>query len=351
MIRARLLLDEPVGERRRCLAHESGEYFRLDISRDATRHQPKSGEIWWARVSKPVPGARGWFIELGAGPAAVIEPGKGVKLVEGALIPVRIKAEAWADKGPTASLDQLPASVRPPPQPGRHAEAADSFLDGVEIIETVTGAEARNEIEYAVEEALSTKASMPEGGQIHVEATRALTAVDVDVRHAGDKVPPADLIFSTNLQAAATAARAIALRRVAGLVVVDFISMRQADREAVIHRFRDQLRAYLGRVSEVLPLSSLGLCEVAIARREAPVADALGHDPVERHALDALRLIESEGWAEPGLRLRAKVSPAVADWLRRNPSLQDQLAARIGARWQIDATLPEGAPPEVSSIR
>jgi ribonuclease E/ribonuclease G len=108
------------------------------------------------------------------------------------------------------------------------------------------------------------------GGAIWVEATRALTAIDVDTGAASGR---GESILDINLAAAAEVARHLRIRNVGGLIVVDFVHMRQrADRDRVVAALR---AACAGdrTVVQVLGLSPLGLVEMS---RERNAYAALG---------------------------------------------------------------------------
>jgi Ribonuclease G/E len=259
------------------------------------------------------------------------------------LVPVRVKSEAWADKGPVLSLADMSSKAKRPETPGRHSEPPDDpFLAGVEIVATKTGEQARREMDAAIDEALAPSSSIPGGGELFIDHARALTAIDID--SAGREGDGGDFDLVLNLAAADQAARQIALRGIGGLVVVDFVTMqRRQEREAVAERFRECLTRRLGRASHVQEISSLGLCEASIARRMRPAPDALAATPpAEREALHALRAIESEALnRQPWIH--AKVSHAAEVWLKSDPiGWEKALADRIGPRWRIE---PEDRPP------
>jgi ribonuclease G len=79
--------------------------------------------------------------------------------------------------------------------------------------------------------------ALPSGGQMTIEITAALTAVDVDTAAASSRD---DAVLQTNLEAAAELGRQLRLRDIGGLIVADF--GRMAARAA-----RDRVEATLGR--------------------------------------------------------------------------------------------------------
>ncbi len=352
-IRATLCIDDAVGEYRRALFDPLGRPFRLEGERWSERGaRARLDEIWWGRVRARMPGNRGWFVDLGLSTDGVVEPTKAVAVTEGALLPFRVKAEAWASKGPVLSLADMSPSAPRPDKAQRHAAPdEDPFLRGVEVVATVTEQTARRQVEAALDEATQPTFALEGGGDIAIEVTRAMTTIDVD---AGDRVTGSGadaFAFDLNLVAAGEAARQLSLRSVGGLVAVDFLRM--ADRRsqrAVVAAFRTSLATWLGRASEVLELSALGVCEAAIARRARPVADAIAASPAEREAIDALRAIETAGWNARGARIHARLSQRAAEWLDLDSiGWKAHLADRIGARWTLEVEERPPGRPEVWS--
>lgn len=346
MIRATLCIDDAVGESRRALLDPFGKPFRLEVERWSERgRRAKLDEIWWGRVKARMPGNRGWFVDLGLERDGIIESSKAQAITEGAMLAVRVKSEAWAEKSPVLSLaDMSPSAPRPDGPQLHQGPAEDAFLRGVEVVATLRDQAARTPIDDAIAEAGQQVIGIEGGGDIAIQASRAMTVVDVD---AGERVGAQDVdafAFDLNIAAAGEAARQISLRGIGGLLAVDFVGMKQGKHQrAVAEAFRKSLAGWLGRASEVLELSQLGVCEAAIARRARPVRDALAIPVHEREALDAIREIESAGWAARGGKIRARVSREAANWLEADHiGWGDALADRIGARWTLE---PQDRPP------
>ncbi|HEY7797471.1 MAG TPA: ribonuclease E/G [Hyphomonadaceae bacterium] len=348
-MKATLCIDEAVGEHRRALLDPFGKPFRLEIERWSERgSRAKLDETWWGRVTARMPGG-GWFVDLGLEQQGVIEPSKARAIVEGAILPLRVKSEAWSGKGPVLSLADMSPGVPRPDTPGRHAAPSDDpFLRGVEVIATLREQPARSQVEAAIEEATQRVAPIDGGGDLAIDTARALTAIDVD---AGSRTGAGDMDafrLDLNLAAAEEAARQISLRGIGGLVAIDFLGMQQRRHQKdVAAAFRGALAGWLGRSSQILEISELGVCEAAIARRARPVRDAIRTSPEEREALDTLRELESAGWAARGSRIRALISAAAKAWLDARPDLTKALDDRIGARWAVEA---EDRPPGKSKV-
>jgi hypothetical protein len=288
-------------------------------------------------------------VNIGLDQDGVIEPTRAAAVTEGAMVPVRVKAEAHAEKSVLLSLADMSPSTPRPDNPALHAKPGDDpFLRGVEIADTIQRQEARDSISAAIEEARQKVVDLEGGGNIAIEATRGMTAIDVD---AANRTGGEDMILALNLAAAEEAARQIALRCIGGLVIIDFVSMSQRRyQRTVADAFRNALAGRLGRASDVLDLSKFGVCEAAIARRMRPVADALAVPAAEREALDALRDMESIGWHARGARIYARLSEAAAKWLEADHiGWKTALADRVGARWVLESVNRPAGRPEVWS--
>jgi ribonuclease E/ribonuclease G len=116
---------------------------------------------------------------------------------------------------------------------------------------------------------LEPSVPLPGGGRIVIEATTALTAIDVD---AGDARDPAEV----NRRAAVALARQLRLRNIGGIVVVDTISTRGAKAAAtLLGTFRHALAADPAQIHLPRAISPLGLIELARERRGLSLAEAL----------------------------------------------------------------------------
>ena len=116
---------------------------------------------------------------------------------------------------------------------------------------------------------------LPNGGDLIIERTEAMTVVDVNTgRFLGDENLE-DTVYATNIAAAREIARQVRLRDVGGIVVVDFIDMQdERHRKAVTQELeqclaRDRVRC------KVLPMNELCLVEFTRKRTTNGVASQL----------------------------------------------------------------------------
>jgi ribonuclease G len=141
---------------------------------------------------------------------------------------------------------------------------------------------SRDEILERAEAALEPRVQLPSGGWLLFEPVQTLTAIDVNTgRAVGDAYGRADAepaILKTNLEAAAVIARQLRLRNIGGIIVIDFIDIREPRaRERIVSALRGALAADPSP-TRVEPMSRLGLVEMT-RRRRGPTLAAMLEEP------------------------------------------------------------------------
>jgi ribonuclease E len=133
---------------------------------------------------------------------------------------------------------------------------------------------ARYQIEEQIETITKNKVPLPSGGSIVIDATEALVAVDVNSgKMAGEQGVEATA-YKTNLEAATEIGRQLRLRDLGGLIVIDFIDMRDRKHARDVEKNLkealkdDKARVTLGRIS-----SRFGLLEMSRQRIKAVLAE------------------------------------------------------------------------------
>ena len=122
-------------------------------------------------------------------------------------------------------------------------------------------------LEDAWQAAFEPLVQLPSGGELVIEPTQALVAIDVNAGSSGQGP------LQVNLEAAAAAAREIRLRNLSGQAVIDFISLsRGEDRNQVLRRLRERCAA--DRSVFVHGYSKLGLVELTRRRRRRSLLEA-----------------------------------------------------------------------------
>ena len=193
-------------------------------------------------------------------------------------------------------------------------------------------------IEAALDAALSTRVALPSGGEIVIEATEALTAIDVNTQALSGVARAEDAALRTNLEAATEAARQLRLRAIGGLIVIDFAHMDEAGWARVTGALAAAL-AHDRTPARALGRTNAGLMEVTRSRSRPPLAVLLGapERTAETVGFDTLRAVRREAEARRAPLARVAAAPDVAAWLAGDGTpWRDALAARLGLRIDID---------------
>jgi ribonuclease G len=209
---------------------------------------------------------------------------------------------------------------------------------------------ARHNIEQQIETALRPRVRLPSGGEITIQATEGLTAIDVDSGSYVSGRDQGETCRVINLEAAAEIARQLRLRAIGGLIVIDFIHMTDAATvEDVLAAFNRALADDPAPI-RVSGMSELGLVEMTRRRVREPLAhlltecchacDGTGRVPTFATALaELLRAIEREAARGAGPVL-VRAAPELAQAL--DPERRRQLERRIGraVEWRGETGWP-----------
>ncbi len=133
----------------------------------------------------------------------------------------------------------------------------------------------RFNIERQIEQTFQRKVPLPSGGEVVIEETEALVAVDVNTGAHKNKNEKDNFILQVNLEAATEIARQIRLRNIGGLIIIDFIDMKQRkDRNAVHRRMKQEMESDKAK-SHILPISQLGIMQMTRQRHKESVSSGL----------------------------------------------------------------------------
>lgn len=151
----------------------------------------------------------------------------------------------------------------------RSAGKIATFTENIPIFE-------RFNIERQIEQTFQRKSTLPSGGEIVIEETEALVAIDVNTgAHRGSKGDNNSFILQVNLEAASEVARQIRLRNMGGLIIVDFIDMKsRKDRNAVVKLMKQEMEKDRAKC-HVLPISPLGILQMTRQRHKESVSSGL----------------------------------------------------------------------------
>ncbi len=131
----------------------------------------------------------------------------------------------------------------------------------------------RYKIREQLKTVLNRQVRLPGGGEIVIDETEALIAVDVNTGKGRKSEDQPEFILRTNLEAAAEVARQLRLRNVGGLVVIDFIDMRTAkDRDEVYKTMKKLVKDDRAK-TKVAAISKFGLMEMTRQREQESIKD------------------------------------------------------------------------------
>lgn len=127
-----------------------------------------------------------------------------------------------------------------------------------------------------IESALKPKVNLPSGGSIVIEATEALTVIDVNSGKLTSSRSLQETVLKTNIEAAAEIARQIRLRDIGGIIIVDFISMDfPADRQKVLAAMNEAIKSDKSRPQITSQFSEHGLMELSRRRQGQSLLEQL----------------------------------------------------------------------------
>jgi ribonuclease G len=146
------------------------------------------------------------------------------------------------------------------------------YKDSIPIFE-------RFNIERQIEQTGQRKVPLPSGGEIIIDETEALIAVDVNTgSHKNRGGDEKNVIYAVNLEAAAEIARQIRLRNLGGLIIMDFIDMKERRHRNAVYEKMVELMSTDKAKNHILPISSLGIMQMTRQRQSESLSSNLYTD-------------------------------------------------------------------------
>jgi len=124
------------------------------------------------------------------------------------------------------------------------------------------------EIDKQIKMLFNNIVSIKKGGYIKIDHTEALTVVDVNSGKFKGDTDIENSIYLTNENAAKEIARQIILRNIGGLIVVDFIDMKNEENKVKIKEIMDKELSKSKLFFKTSPISEFGLMEIIRKRNE-----------------------------------------------------------------------------------
>jgi len=244
-------------------------------------------------------------------------------------------------------------------------EAAKEFLSIVmpkyaDRLELYAGTEPlfhKHGIEQEIEKIQQKKVPLPNGGSIVVEQTEALVAIDVNSGNfRADRNDAEETAYQINLQAAKEIARQLRLRDLAGVIVNDFIDMRdEKHRRSVERAVREAVRRDRARI-KVLRMSQFGIIEMTRQRVRTSLKRSVYHEcqhctgtghvkTPESMSLDVIRLVQVAACRDFIRSVEVIVTEEVANYLHNRKRKELANLEQVG-HMTVQITGKPGAAPE-----
>ncbi len=183
---------------------------------------------------------------------------------------------------------------------------------------------------YGIEEEIARiqqrHVPLPNGGSIVIDQTEALVAIDVNSGNFRADNNAEETAYQMNLLAAKEIARQLRLRDLGGVIVNDFIDMRdEKHRRSVERAMRDAVKRDRAR-TKILKISAFGLIEMTRQRirpslkrsvyQECPHCLGTGQvKTCESMSIDVMRMLQLAAHRENVMRIQVRVADDVAHYL------------------------------------
>jgi ribonuclease E len=184
----------------------------------------------------------------------------------------------------------------------------------------------RFNIEKEIERIQAKRVELKSGGSLVIEQTEAMVAIDVNSGRYRKQTTAEQTALKINVEAAKEIIRQLKLRDLGGLIICDFIDMREnRSKRQVEKEFRDALKTDRAR-SKALKMSAFGLIELTRQRMRpslhsatylaCPACRGTGIvKSVEAQTIELLRTIRIAASKKEIRRIELSVAADVADFL------------------------------------
>ncbi|WP_024460787.1 ribonuclease G [Marinimicrobium sp. LS-A18] len=156
--------------------------------------------------------------------------------------------------------------------------ATSYYPELVDLIECYSGERPLLDL-YGVEDeiarALDTRVPLKSNGYLIVEQTEAMTTVDVNTGAFVGRRNLEETIFKTNMEAASAIVRQLRLRNLGGIIILDFIDMKDPEHERQVLRTLEKALEKDHAKTSITGVSELGLVEMTRKRTRESLGQML----------------------------------------------------------------------------
>lgn len=148
-------------------------------------------------------------------------------------------------------------------------------------------------VEDEIQKALSRKVELKSGGYLIIDQTEAMTTVDVNTGAFVGHRNLEETIFKTNLEAATSLARQLRVRNLGGIVIIDFIDMKDEEHKRQVLRTLEKMLDRDHAKTAITGVTELGLVQVTRKRSRDSLEGVLCQDCPSCHGRGTLKSPET----------------------------------------------------------
>lgn len=122
------------------------------------------------------------------------------------------------------------------------------------------------------------RVKLKSGAELVIDRTEALTVIDVNSARSSSHQRKGELYLRVNQEAAQRAIDEIAIRKISGIILIDFINLKDKQhQEQIVNILRNQIKATKLQ-AQVVGFTKLGLMELTVKREAESVYDFFSHE-------------------------------------------------------------------------
>ena len=201
----------------------------------------------------------------------------------------------------------------------RHVKMIKQYKDEIPIFD-------QYKIEDQITAIYQERVNLKSGAYLVINPTEAMTTIDVNSGRASSRRDVEETAYRTNLEAAKEIARQLRLRDLGGLIVIDFIDMREQKHISEIEKaFKNALSVDRARI-QLARISKFGMLELSRQKKQSTIQEisyatcphcrGSGVRPsIEYMALNAYRRIKSESVKGAAASIKVVLPNEVSNYL------------------------------------
>ncbi|PKN01377.1 MAG: Rne/Rng family ribonuclease [Elusimicrobia bacterium HGW-Elusimicrobia-1] len=207
------------------------------------------------------------------------------------------------------------------------------------------------DVEKELDGLLCARVKLPSGGYIIIQEAESLCAIDVNSgKFLGSSLE--DTVTRTNIEAAQEIARQLRLRNIGGIIVIDFIDMKnRQNQRKVVDALREAMKSDKAKI-KIFPVTNLGLIELSRSRKSSSLRSFMGEACAVcggsgmvpsrqtvfiKVAAEIDELLSRRRLPAEDVKVKIRLHPDVAAYFLEN---KDKLP--VAASIQKDAAIPPG---------